>query len=314
MSYLYRHRNFFRLGTSILSAALIAGCSSAAGSLPNTNPAGSATTSLLNAATRTIASESASEQGDHGDAHRIPSLTASVASLSFASPTSAFQTLTFTTSGRGESAVHLDVDLSASGIVSIRRVRPNDGEPRDAEHGDGMEHQGRSNTVTYTITPLAAGQTTIIASLGKSTTLSIPVTVGTGIVVPPLSVTASSPTINCTVLTCGQSGIAPIGPFVAKLFLPTDTLSITSTIASPSYVVTSVDGNCGIVGATSPATVVATSPATVVTIGITSSAYTAARTSVSGIGVVTIPYAFSVADTQGNTVNAAVSYILPFPI
>lgn len=310
MLFSHRDGSLFRTGSVVFAAALIAGCSGGgSSSLPQTTGGIVGTSAIAVSPLRSTASEGAN--GGH-DTH---SVAASVASLTFASPSANAQTITFTNTGNGEDAPHLDVDLSATGIVTIARVECGDVHHDNGHHyGNDGGDEGRGScdrgTVTYSVTPVAAGTVNIVASRGKSDTMTIPVTVGSG--KPPITVAVGSATIDCSTMTCGTSGIAPIGGFVAKVLLPTDTLAIASSINSASFVVTSTDGNCGIVGATSPATIAATPPSTIVTVGLTSTAYQTAEAS--GGTVATVPCAFTVTDTSGNTATASLSYILPIPL
>jgi len=311
-----------RNGFLVLAAALVAGCSSG----------GNNASSMLPSQTASSATRAVSSHGSNNTPTPSPTpapttiIKASAASLTFASASAPAQTITFTSSSsHGDDCSSIDVTVSAPGIVKVERVNNDDNDNRGDDRGYGDAYgygDSRGNddndktqgSATYRVTPLAAGTVNIVATAGRGGSVSVPVTVGQVKATPPPgpAVSVSAATVNCSTNTCGTQGIALIGPFVAKLLLPSDTLTITSSTAT-SDTVTSSDGNCGIVGATSPATIAVTPPSTAVTVGLSSAGYQAAFNSVSGIGTVSVPCAFAIANAGGTT-TVSLTYLLKFPL
>jgi hypothetical protein len=304
----------FRFGSPFLAAALLAGCSGGGSALAPANVANAVAAPVSASATRTT-----QDLGwGWGGGHQQSEITASATSLTFSSPTDAPQTITFTRSD-GDEDHSIDVDLSATGVVTIARVKSKHHHEWWGNCWHDWDDDNGGKTISYTVTPVAAGTVNLLVSPSERSenkngpTLTIPVTVGTG-KLPPPSVTLAEATINCSTQTCGLQGSSPLGAFVTKTEFPIDSFTIDSTGYTGSYTVTSTDGNCAVVGnVVNPATVTSTPPTTTVQVDITSTAYQNAQTSVSGNGVATIPCTFTVAAATGPAASVTLSYVIPFP-
>jgi hypothetical protein len=268
-------RRIFRVMAPLVAASLIAGC--AGGGTPAAVPANAGATS-------TSTSRSAL---DYGFGFGQPKkLSATPASLTFASPTAPAQTETiqqpngfFGLNLRGAKVV-----VSPANLVTVKPAQACTSDGKHRWNGffwsfwngffwnlwDGNDRNGRdcddhsTQTLVYSVAPQTAGTGTITFSTGDGdndgddASVVVPVTVTAP--APPtgpltVTVTPAGNLINClgslTAPSCPGTSLPLLNAVAGTPQLPQFTLAITESNYTGVFTVTDTDTSCGIAPATS---------------------------------------------------------------
>jgi len=263
-------RRIFRVVAPLVAASLIAGC--AGGGTPAAVPATAGTTS-------TSASRSALDFGFGFSFGQTKTLSATPASLTFASATAAAQTETIQ-QPNGFFGINLrgaKVVVSPANLVTVTTAPKCTIDSKHHWNGffwlfwtgffwnlwDGNDRNGRdcddgdAQTLVYSVAPQTVGTGTITFSTGdgyndgSNASVVVPVTV-TAPAPGPLTVTVTpagnliSCTGTLTVPTCPGTSLPVLNAVAGTPELPQFTLAITETNYTGVFTVTDTDTSCGI--------------------------------------------------------------------